>query len=504
MISFITSRQDMLTSAIELAQAQRLKIFDALKQPAQIVTLQYNFAHYGVEKKLGVVGRVINLFQYYQRLPYNYLAAGDQQIIAQIVNQPGFDYHAQDNQVYYQGKLRIRLNYNDHRLYNVDYLDKFGFTDRRDYYDCGCLSYTEFFEDKGRIVTRQYYDHFGKPKIVYHYRGGKGNTPVFTMIELYDQGRKWQLDSVDELRAHFLDELVANDPHAALISDRSDYALKAMGMMKNQVPRYQVFHSVFTEDGNPKGKLFGVYKPLTSMYQKGTLNGLISATTHEAQDAATRFQISHSYGIPVTYLDDAQLTKKIPFTQRHRGQIIAVARLTSVKRLDHLIDTVILLKKKYPEVDLKIYGFDDSWSNYATSNHLKTLVRNRQASDYIHFCGYRHDLTSVYETADVEVLTSQYEGFAMALLEAQGHGCPAVSYDINYGPSEIIDDGVSGKLLPAGDMHSLYVALEELLQNRDQLQQYAAHAQQAATKFSFEKVAAKWRDFLSKEKLLVD
>lgn len=503
MISFITSRQDMLTSAIELAQAQRLKIFDALKQPAQIVTFQYNFAHYGVEKKLGVVGRVVNLFQYYQRLHYNYSAKSDQEIIAQIVSQPGFDYHTQDNQVYYQGKLRIRFNYNGNRLYNVDYLDKFGFTDRRDYYDCGCLSYTEFFEDKGRIVTRQYYDYLGKPKIIYHYRGGEGNTPVFTMIELYDQGRKWQLDSIDELRARFLDELVAGDPHAALISDRSDYALNAMDMMKHQVPRYQVFHSVFTEDGNPRGKLFKVYNSLKPMYQKGTLNGLISATMHEAQDAAKRFQIPHSYGIPVTYLKDEQLAKKIPFVQRREGQIIAVARLTSVKRLDHLINTVILLKQKYPKVDLKIYGFDDSWSNYATSNHLKKLVWDRQAGDYIHFCGYRHDLTDVYETADVEVLTSQYEGFAMALLEAQGHGCPVVSYDINYGPSEIIDNGVSGELLPAGDMHSLYVVLTKLLQNRDLLRKYAAHAQQAVVKFSFEKVAAKWRDFLEREGLLV-
>ena len=176
-----------------------------------------------------------------------------------------------------------------------------------------------------------------------------------------------------------------------------------------------------------------------------------------------------------------------------------MARLTNVKRLDHIINAVILLHAKYPQVDLKIYGFDDSWDNYATSNSLKRLVKDRKAGDYVHFCGYRHDLTEVYETAQIEVLTSSYEGFAMALLEAQGHGCPAVSYDINYGPAEIIDDQVSGRFLPAGDPHALYVTLEELLTNPVKLESYANHAQAAVAKFSFANVTKQWAHFLDSE-----
>ena len=47
----------------------------------------------------------------------------------------------------------------------------------------------------------------------------------------------------------------------------------------------------------------------------------------------------------------------------------------------------------------------------------------------------------------------------MALLEAQGHGCPAISYDINYGPAEIIDNNISGELIPANDCDALYQSL---------------------------------------------
>ena len=165
---FVTSRQDMLTSAIELAQVKRLRIFDSLHQPAMIVTLCYNFDHREVEKKLGVGGRVINLFQYFQKLPYHvFNQRTDRKIAAQVLNQSGYTVQEGENAAYYDGKKRVQVIYNDNRLRQVDYFDRYGFVNHRDFYDCGCLSYTEFFEDKGRIVTRQYYDGQGRPKLLF-------------------------------------------------------------------------------------------------------------------------------------------------------------------------------------------------------------------------------------------------------------------------------------------------------------------------------------------------
>lgn len=496
---FITNRQDVLTSAIEIAQVKRLRIFDRLKQEAKIITVEYNHAHQAVEAKLGVTGRVLNLFQYFQQLAYQ-PSSDDRRLVNRLLHQP--DMTVDGLVAMRDGKARIKAHLNAGRLYYVDYLDHFGFTDRRDFYDSGCRTYTEFFEDRARVVTRQYYDAQGRVKIVYHYRGGKDNVPILTLIQLWDQGQEYQFDSEMALRAYFLDQLVRKDPQTVLIADRSNVILPAFKLMKTRVPAYQVFHSAFTEDGQADGKLFAVYEPIADMLKAGQLRGLISATQREAQDAARRFATSASYGIPVTYLGDDVLKKSVPFNHRRPGQLIAVARLTTVKRLDHLINTVALLHAKYPQVDLKIYGFEDSWDNYAASNSLKHLVQERQAGDYVHFCGYQHDLTGVYETAQVEVLTSSYEGFAMALLEAQGHGCPVVSYDINYGPAEIIDDGVSGRLVPAGDTHTLYVTLADLLKNPAKLKGYADHAQDAAAKFSLENVTQKWADFLNREDLV--
>lgn len=271
-----------------------------------------------------------------------------------MLDQPGLTVN--DQVASRDGKPRIRVNLSGGRLYYVDYLDQFGFADRRDFYDLGCRTYTEFFEDRARVVARQYYDGQGQVKITYHYRGGENNVPVLILLQLRDGGNEYQFDNEMELRAYFLDQLVQGDSRAVLISDRSDVILTAFKLMKRSVPTYQVFHSAFTTDGQPDGKLFAVYKPLTAMLKAGQLNGLISATHREAQDAAQRFATTASYGIPVTYLSDVELNKRVPFEQRHPGQLIAVARLTNVKRLDQLINTVILLHAKHPQVDLKIYG----------------------------------------------------------------------------------------------------------------------------------------------------
>lgn len=491
---FITSQEDVNTSAIELAQVKRLQIFDHLSQPATIVTMLYNTDHFSAENKLGTNGRVINLFQYYQRLPYHVDKNLDQKIIDQILTIPGFQRNGDQGER--EGKVRIRVTRHKDRLYCVDYFDHYGFLNRRDFYDGGCKSYTEYFEDKGRLVTRQYYDHTGHIKLTYHYRGGEGNVPVLTLIQLHEHDQELQFDTEMELRAYFLDQLVANDPQALLISDRSDMTLEAFKLMKEHVRRYHVFHSAFTTDGQTNSPLSPIYEQIIEMLKNGQLTGLISATEREAKEAGQRFQTKKSFAIPVTYLDEELLNKTIPEKRRQYGNFIAVARLSKVKQLDHIINAVTRLHNEFPVVQLNLYGYGDSWNHNETTNKLHKLVDDQQANDFIHFQGYLHDLTDVYETAQVEILSSQYEGFAMALLEAQGHGCPVVSYDINYGPAEIIDDGVSGRLLPPDDQESLYQILRQFLTNPEITTNFAANAQRTASRFSFNNVAEKWQSFL--------
>ena len=67
--------------------------------------------------------------------------------------------------------------------------------------------------------------------------------------------------------------------------------------------------------------------------------------------------------------------------------------------------------------------------------------------------------------ADVFVLSSEYEGFGLVLIEAMACGCSVVSTDCESGPSEILDNGTYGPLTPVGSANALAVAIERILED---------------------------------------
>ena len=232
------------------------------------------------------------------------------------------------------------------------------------------------------------------------------------------------------------------------------------------------------------------------MLKKGYLTGVISSTNKEADHAANLFDTDHSYAIPVTFVKK-DITP-VAFASRKPYSLIAVARLDAVKRLDHVIRAAAKLHEKHPELSLTFYGYGDA----ETEPKLKDLVKKLQAENYILFGDFKQDLTDVYNNAWLEALTSQYEGFAMALLEAQEHGCPAVSYDINYGPNEIITNNYNGRLIQAGDETALFDTLDLLLSHPSMIEEYSKNAYQSRQKYSFNNVANAWHNFLQLEKII--
>lgn len=307
---------------------------------------------------------------------------------------------------------------------------------------------------------------------------------------LYHQHQHLQFDDMDQLMAYFLDCLAQADPDPRFYSDREDVAVMPFQLMKQPAKRYIILHSTFTTNAKRDGEFYPYVKKIAHMTDK--LTGIISSTTAEAEDVHARIPGTRSYTVPVSYIPNRQFAKAFSTANRTPGQIIAVARVTKLKQLDHIINIAIMLHQKLPEIDLKIYGYEDSTSDAKTVNHLHQMIKDQQSDDYIHFCGYVQDLTEVYEDADVLALTSQFEGFSMAILEALSHGCPVVSYDINYGPGEMVESGVNGELVAADDSRSMYEKLLALLTNEDLLKTYSWQSMIPLNQFSEDSVKADW------------
>ncbi len=106
-------------------------------------------------------------------------------------------------------------------------------------------------------------------------------------------------------------------------------------------------------------------------------------------------------------------------------QIILVAsRLTREKQIDLAIKALAVALKTNPDLGLVIAGTGP------LEGELKALARQLGVESKVIFAGWIADLTDLYRTADLFLLTSAYEGYGLTLLEASFAGLPIVATDV--------------------------------------------------------------------------
>lgn len=127
---------------------------------------------------------------------------------------------------------------------------------------------------------------------------------------------------------------------------------------------------------------------------------------------------------------------------------------------------------------------------------LEQLVQQLGLDDSVSLPGFKKDIQAYYQTADVFVLSSNYEGFGNVIVEALAHGVPVVSTDCPSGPREILCDGKYGKLVAVGDVDALADAIVASLgQAHDPVRLI-----RRAADFSIERIASQYLELLFSER----
>lgn len=84
----------------------------------------------------------------------------------------------------------------------------------------------------------------------------------------------------------------------------------------------------------------------------------------------------------------------------------------------------------------------------------------------------------------------------MVLLEAAGYKVPSISFDIQTGPAEIIEDGKTGFLIPPFDLEQMEEKIELLIQKDALRKKFAQQGEKSRQKFALDKIVAQWERFL--------
>jgi glycosyltransferase involved in cell wall biosynthesis len=165
-----------------------------------------------------------------------------------------------------------------------------------------------------------------------------------------------------------------------------------------------------------------------------------------------------------------------------------VAQITPWKGQDTAIRALAELRRAGIDAHLVLVGgiaFAGKAVRYDNPGYLRALERlagELRLLDRVHFLGQRDDVPQILRALDLTLLPSWDEPFGLATVESMALGTPPLVSDVGAGP-EIVEDGVSGRLLPPRRPELWAAAAAQLLRDRDGLQRLAEGGPPAAARF---------------------
>lgn len=197
----------------------------------------------------------------------------------------------------------------------------------------------------------------------------------------------------------------------------------------------------------------------------------------------------HKYQISSIPNPSPFIPRIVQTTKPRNKTVLAVGRLTPVKGFDLLIKSWKILSKRVPEWKLVIVGEGEQ------RHQLQNMIDCLDLNDSVKLVGNVKNIEDYYINAELFCLSSKFEGFPMALLEAISFGLPVVSFDCYTGPAEILD-GTDSILVPNGNTKILAESLLKLMQDECLRKTISIKCIKKAKDYQPEAIIARWIDLI--------
>ena len=162
---------------------------------------------------------------------------------------------------------------------------------------------------------------------------------------------------------------------------------------------------------------------------------------------------------------------------------LTVSRLVKVKNIEmqikafkNVIDFFENNKQKKVK-DLKLWIIGDG----ECEKKLKFEVKKLGLENYVKFWGWQTDLEKFYNNSDVFLLTSNYEGWGVVVIEAVSYGLPIIMTDVGCA-GEFIINNENGVVIPIGDQKLLEYKMIDLIENNNLRKKLSENAKKSVSK----------------------
>ena len=194
-------------------------------------------------------------------------------------------------------------------------------------------------------------------------------------------------------------------------------------------------------------------------------------------------------GLPnIEVIPNAAIHVSKNYSEVKNKRVIAVGRLDYQKGFDRLIQAWKLVQHtgRFSDWKLDIFG-QGEWREM-----LQQMIDKQGLQNTVKINPPTNAMLNEYVHSSLLVMSSNYEGFGMVLVEAMSCGVPVISFDCKCGPKDIIQPGINGLLVPNGDIQALAYAMMVMMADEAYRKMLSQNARKVVDTYSEEAVMAQW------------
>ena len=381
---------------------------------------------------------IINLFDYYKN--------------KNAVNTPNKEYVENDDD--------CEIIYNDDNSFDKNYF-KNGNKIKTERFFNDYLAIEKYFENDKCIKEKS----FTEDGFCFYEMFIKNNREFYCLNDR-EEDLSIQISAAHEynkhlhLQTYFFEEICGNCKDKPFLIIESTGHIPSIGNVSSDLAYKigQLHGNVFKEPY----VLGSEIQSFSAINDRENLERVITLTESQKNDLIKEFGYDRFITIPnsVEYVDLNNVEKDL-------NKISFVSSISPHKNLFDLVKAFKVVIDHNRNAMLEVFGRAYLPVEIEELNKIKKFIKENNMENNVIFRGYSDNIYEEMENSLATVFTSHSEGFCLAIIESMICATPAIAFDFNYGPSDIIVNGEDGIIVDKYDINSLAESIIDLLDNPD-------------------------------------
>ncbi len=281
------------------------------------------------------------------------------------------------------------------------------------------------------------------------------------------------------------------EEHPDVIVSVSDTLTNWIVRFHLNIPLVIESHSIFKKNlhwGDGKTPLSGLVYRWYTFFRIRQADVLVTLTASDARywkricrDVRIITNIAHLNPFPIC-------------NNNMSNHVIFVSRISYQKGITYLVEIWKKVFSHHPEWHLDVFGENESDVYF-------DLLKNSSSMN-IHVNKPTPNIFNHYLNSSILLLTSVFEPFGLVLPEAMSCGLPVVTFDSDYGPREIVTDGVDGFLVPKFDVDFFAYRVCQLIEDPFLREKMGQAGVLSSKRYSAENIMPKWKELFEEVSIM--